>query len=76
MAKLEISEYVIDAFADAVAKKIQETKADAFDKMRAEIEREQALQRAVGEYDITRGIQIALEIIDKYRPESEKGAVE
>lgn len=58
MAKLEISEYVIDAFADAVAKKIQGTKADALDEIRFEI---------VHLHDWAFSREEVLRIIDRYR---------
>ena len=41
------------------------------DKIRAEIERERSFQRVIDEYDIATGLRKALEIIDKYKAESE-----
>lgn len=64
---LELSEYVIDAIADAVVKKMQETKTEALDKIRAEIA---ALDDI--DYDFEgyyKAVTDALEIIDKYRIE-------
>ena len=47
-------------------------KADnVLDKIRAEIERERTFQRAMDEYEIAPGLRKALEIIDKYKAESE-----
>ena len=44
---------------------------EILDKIRAEIEQERSFQRAIDEYDIATGLRKALEIIDKYKAESE-----
>lgn len=46
-------------------------KEPIFDKIKAEIEKERSFQRAIDEYDIATGLRKALEIIDKYKAESE-----
>lgn len=48
-----------------------EDKVKVLDKIRAEIEKARAFQRAMDEYEIATGLRIALEIIDKYKAESE-----
>ena len=104
---IELSEYVIDAIADAIVKKMQEPtnlppvtpqhtdaeiqkmqeleqaeikkayelgKADVLDKIRAEIE-EQKKERCFDDEDMfayRTGLDTALDIIDKYRAESEE----
>lgn len=42
------------------------------DEIRAEIERERSFQRAMDEYDIATGLRKALEVIDRYKEESEE----
>ena len=44
---------------------------EVLDKIRAEIEKARAFQRAMDEYEIATGLRIALEIIDKYKADSE-----
>ena len=46
-------------------------KTDVLDKIKAEIERERSFQRAIDEYDVATGLRKALEILDKYKAESE-----
>lgn len=41
------------------------------DKIKDKIEKERTFQRVMGEYDIATGLRKALEIIDKYKSESE-----
>ncbi len=65
---IELSEYVIDAIADAVVKKMQEKKTEALNKIRAEIMK---LDDINPDYPMDRTIHInrneVLQIIDKYR---------
>ena len=42
------------------------------DRIRSEIEKERTFQRVMDEYDIATGLRKALQIIDKYRAESEE----
>lgn len=43
-----------------------------FDKIKVEIQRERSFYIAMDEYDIATGLRKALEIIDKYKAESEE----
>ncbi len=64
---IELSEYVIDAIADAIVKKMQEPKTDILDKIRAEIMSEIAWHIDQQQEDCAQILTSAIEIIDKYR---------
>lgn len=71
-----MSKWVVDIHGDIegdyeLIKKYEEPKADVLGKIRAEIEQERSFQRAIDEYDIATGLRKALEIVDKYKAESE-----
>ena len=67
---IELSEYVIDAIADAVVKKMQRTTTETLDKIRAEIA---ALDDVDYDYDrYYKAVTDVLEIIDKYKAGSEE----
>ncbi len=84
---IELSEYVIDAIANAVVKKMQEP-CDYYDAdnktcRRSEVPKEPDLDKIRAEIDGAKmpknrmsffrdGIECALQIIDKYRAESEE----
>lgn len=67
---IELSEYVIDAIADAVVKKMQES---VLDKIRAEIMdfEEELFHRPNTDYADYAAVRHCVEIIDKYKAESE-----
>lgn len=61
---IELSEYVIDAIANAIVKKMQEP---ILNKIRAEIEKEADISNR-SSYGVSEiGLRKALKIIDKYR---------
>lgn len=71
-----MSKWVVDIHGDIegdyeLIKKYEEPKADVLGKIRAEIESERSFQRVIDEYDSAAGLRKALEIIDKYKKESE-----
>lgn len=68
---IELSEYVIDAIADAVVKKMQEPKTDVLDKIRDEVTDVQLIGYATvnGKREIAS--RAVLDIIDKYRESTE-----
>lgn len=45
---------------------------DRIDEIKAKIEREMPFLRAIDEYDIARGLQLAVRIVDEYMSESEE----
>ena len=67
-ARVHITVEELQKFIDEIKTLEQEP---ILDKIRAKIEDERSFQRMMEEYDIATGLRKALEIIDKYKSESE-----